>query len=394
MAPALDNLRHPRLLARPRRPVRDDAARRPRRDRRRRSSAAAPAVTATTRARGARPTTTPARRPTSSRSTATRRASSSTSPTPATSRGLARLALEADVVVENFRPGVMDGFGLGYDDAARRRTPASIYCSITGFGARRGRGAAGLRPPGPGARRADEHHRPARRRAAEGRRRARRRARRPVRDRRHPRRAAATASATGEGQRVEVDLLSSLLAALVNQGSAYTSGGVVPRRMGNAHPSIAPYELFAAADGELVLAVGNDRQFAALCDVLGAPGAGRRRALRDERRARRASRARCEPSSSASWRRGAAADWAAELTAARVPAGVVNDIGAAFALAERARARSDRQHPARGRHVGRPHAQPDRAVGDPAGVPLGAAAVRGAGGAPGARLASIGSLAG
>ncbi|WP_420821657.1 CaiB/BaiF CoA transferase family protein [Pseudonocardia acidicola] len=78
-------------------------------------------------------------------------------------------------------------------------------------------------------------------------------------------------AATGQGQRVEVDLLSSLLAALVNQGSGYTSGGVVPGRMGNQHPSTAPYELLRCADGDLVLAVGNDRQFAALCTVLGEP---------------------------------------------------------------------------------------------------------------------------
>jgi crotonobetainyl-CoA:carnitine CoA-transferase CaiB-like acyl-CoA transferase len=67
---------------------------------------------------------------------------------------------------------------------------------------------------------------------------------------------------TGEGQRVEVDLLSSLLAGLANQASAYTAAGVVATRMGNAHPSIAPYEPLATADGELVLAFGNDRQSA------------------------------------------------------------------------------------------------------------------------------------
>ena len=77
--------------------------------------------------------------------------------------------------------------------------------------------------------------------------------------------------ATGEGQRVEVDLLSSLLAALVNQASAYTGAGVVAQRMGNRHPSIAPYEPFACRDGELVIAVGNDRQFEALCAAVGLP---------------------------------------------------------------------------------------------------------------------------
>jgi crotonobetainyl-CoA:carnitine CoA-transferase CaiB-like acyl-CoA transferase len=132
---------------------------------------------------------------------------------------------------------------------------------------------------------------------------------------------------------VEVNLLSSTLAALVNQGAAYTGGGVVPSRMGNAHPSIAPYELFATADGELALAVGNDRQFAVLCDVLGVPlmagdprfadNAGRvahRAQLRDELQRLLAPRS--------------ARTWAAELTAARVPAGVVNDVREAFELAE------------------------------------------------------------
>jgi crotonobetainyl-CoA:carnitine CoA-transferase CaiB-like acyl-CoA transferase len=138
---------------------------------------------------------------------------------------------------------------------------------------------------------------------------------------------------TGSGQRVEVDLLSALLAALVNQGAAFTIAGVVPERLGNAHPSISPYELYPTADGELVLAVGNERQFAALCEVLGSPqlaedprftGNGarvaNRQALGAELRARLAARP--------------AVEWANELTAVRVPAGVVNDLRGAFALAE------------------------------------------------------------
>ena len=67
---------------------------------------------------------------------------------------------------------------------------------------------------------------------------------------------------TGRGQRVEVDLLSSLLAGLVNQASAYLNAGVVPGRLGNAHPSIAPYQTLDAADRPMVVAVGNDGQFA------------------------------------------------------------------------------------------------------------------------------------
>jgi crotonobetainyl-CoA:carnitine CoA-transferase CaiB-like acyl-CoA transferase len=240
------------------------------------------------------------------------------------------LALEADVLVENFRPGLMDRLGLGHDDLAVAN-PGLVYCSVTGFG--RGGGAAlpgydlliqavgGLmsitgtadgEPQKVGVALVDVlaglfasvgilaalQHR----------------------------------NATGEGQRVDIDLLSSLLAALVNQGSAYTAGGVVPARMGNEHPSIAPYELLPCADGDLVLCVGNDRQFAALCAVLGAPElAGDARFATNAARVehRRALRAALEERLATR----PAADWAAALIEARVPAGVVNDVAGAFALA-------------------------------------------------------------
>jgi len=139
--------------------------------------------------------------------------------------------------------------------------------------------------------------------------------------------------ASGEGQLVEVNLLSALLGALVNQGSAYTIAGVVPGRMGNEHPSIAPYAPFPTADGELVVAVGNERQFSALCEVLEAPelaqdprfssNSGRvdnRHELHEQMQARLATRP--------------ASEWARLLTEARVPAGVVNDVRGAFELAQ------------------------------------------------------------
>jgi crotonobetainyl-CoA:carnitine CoA-transferase CaiB-like acyl-CoA transferase len=74
---------------------------------------------------------------------------------------------------------------------------------------------------------------------------------------------------TGKGQRVEVNLLSSLIASLINQGSAYANTGLVPQAMGNRHPSVVPYETFQTADGVIALAVGNDTQFRRLCDLVG-----------------------------------------------------------------------------------------------------------------------------
>jgi crotonobetainyl-CoA:carnitine CoA-transferase CaiB-like acyl-CoA transferase len=241
------------------------------------------------------------------------------------------LAREADVIVENFRPGVMQRLGLGYEQL-RATNPALVYCSITGFGSGQGAelpgydllvqalgglmsitGAPDGEPQKVGVALVDIL---AGLFASVG----------ILAALRHR-------DATGEGQLVEVDLLSSLLAGLVNQASAFTIAGVVPSRLGNAHPSISPYELYETGDGELVLAVGNDRQFASLCEVLGAPELGRderfagngdrvanREALRTELLARLAERP--------------ASQWADELTAVRVPAGVVNDVRGAFALAE------------------------------------------------------------
>jgi crotonobetainyl-CoA:carnitine CoA-transferase CaiB-like acyl-CoA transferase len=101
---------------------------------------------------------------------------------------------------------------------------------------------------------------------------------------------------------MHVCLPGSLLAGLVNQASAYLNAGVVAGRMGNAHPSIAPYETLRAADRPIALAVGNDTQFARLATVVGGAALERRLATRP------------------------AAEWVAELTAAGVPCGVVNSI--------------------------------------------------------------------
>ncbi len=242
------------------------------------------------------------------------------------------LAADADVVVENFRPGVMDRLGLGYAELSAAN-PRLVFCSITGFGSGGGAalpgydllvqalgglmsitGAPEAEPQKVGVALVDVI---AGLFACTG----------ILIALRHRER-------SGRGQRVEVDLLSALLAALVNQGSAYTQAGVVGHRMGNAHPSIAPYEVFAAGDDDMVLAVGNDRQFGALCTVLGVPelATDPRFATNPERVANRAAlRERLERALAG---RGVE-EWVVELTAVGVPAGRVNDIGAAFALATR-----------------------------------------------------------
>jgi crotonobetainyl-CoA:carnitine CoA-transferase CaiB-like acyl-CoA transferase len=233
-------------------------------------------------------------------------------------------------MVENFRSGVTERFGLDYE-SVRRDNPGVIYCSITGFG--RGKGAilpgydlliqavGGLmsitgspdgEPQKVGVALVDVlaglFSAVGILAALEYRRRS------------------------GEGQRIEVDLLSALLGGLVNQASAYTVAGVVPERMGNRHPSIAPYEPLRCADRELVLAVGNDRQFAMLCDVLGVP-----ELARDPRFAVNAARVENRDALHGALeerlRTREASAWAAALSEAGVPAGVVNDIAAAFELA-------------------------------------------------------------
>lgn len=250
-----------------------------------------------------------------------------------TDEGIARaaeLAAGADVVVENFRPGLMSELGLGYEDL-RARNPGLIYCSITGFGSGAGAELPGYdlliqalgglmsvtgqpdgQPQKVGVALVDVLSGQF---ATVG----------MLAALRHR-------DATGEGQRVEVNLLSSLLAALVNQSSAYTSGGVVPQRMGNAHPSVAPYEVLPCGEGELVLAVGNDRQFRALCDRLGEPGLGTdarfatNSARVDHREELREHLVRLLKARDAR-------AWADLLTESRVPAGVVNDVAGAFRLA-------------------------------------------------------------
>ncbi|WP_255464953.1 CaiB/BaiF CoA-transferase family protein [Dermacoccus sp. PAMC28757] len=237
------------------------------------------------------------------------------------------LVTRADVVVENFLPGTMDRLGLGYDDVVALN-PDIVYVSITGFGDSALPGCdllvqavGGLMsvtgtPEAPtkvGVAMVDVvtglH-------AAVG----------MLAALRHR-------DATGEGQRVEVSLLSSLLSALVNQSGAHVMTGAVPRGMGNRHPSLAPYEIFATAGRPLAIAVGNNTQFAALSATLEHP-----EWASDPRFATNAARVEHRDELFALLERalaGADAEtWAARLADARVPAGPVNDLAQAFDLAD------------------------------------------------------------
>lgn len=242
----------------------------------------------------------------------------------------AELVRRADVVVENFRPGTLERHGLGYVDVAAVN-PGVVYVSVTGFGSRAGAdllgydfvvqavgglmsitGEAGGAPTKAGVALVD---------VLTG------------KDATIGVLAALAARArTGRGCRVEVDLLSSLLGALVNQASGYLGAGVVPHPMGNRHPSIAPYETLRCRDGLLAVACGNDGQFARLTRELGID------ALADDPRfatnaERVAHREALVAELEAVLLRDDAASWQRRLTAAGVPAGGVNDLAAAFALA-------------------------------------------------------------
>jgi formyl-CoA transferase/CoA:oxalate CoA-transferase len=180
------------------------------------------------------------------------------------------LLARADVLVENFRPGTMERLGAGYEAVAARH-PGLVYCSISGFG------QSGPRrlEPGYDAMMQAEAGLMSITGAADG----------------PPFRvgvavgdiatgmfavqgilaALVARGRTGRGQRVDIAMLDAVTALLTYQASSAFATGETPVRMGNRHPSIAPYDTFAAADGEFVLSVGNDEQFRRLSGVLRRP---------------------------------------------------------------------------------------------------------------------------
>jgi crotonobetainyl-CoA:carnitine CoA-transferase CaiB-like acyl-CoA transferase len=242
------------------------------------------------------------------------------------------LARRADVFVENFKPGGLVRFGLDYDSVTAEN-PGVVYASISGFGS----GPGGRSLPGydlivqaisgfmsltgePGG----EPYRAgvalfdvmAGLHATIG-----------VLSALHHR------HETGQGQHVEVNLLSSALSGLVNQTSAFVAGGVVPFRMGNSHPSLFPYEPLPCADGELIITAGNDGQFRRLCEVLGVPE------LVDDPRFRRnedrtAHRDELRPLLVERLRTRSKMDWFRDIIGAGVPCGPINTIDQGVAFAE------------------------------------------------------------
>jgi crotonobetainyl-CoA:carnitine CoA-transferase CaiB-like acyl-CoA transferase len=243
------------------------------------------------------------------------------------------LAARSDILVENFKVGTLARYGLAYPDLSTVN-PRLVYCSISAFGQDGSRkdepgydamiqamgglmsvtgvpdGEPGAGPQKVGVAVADLM---AGMYASTG----------ILAALRHRDR-------TGAGQHIDVALFDTQLAWLANQALNYLVGGEVPKRHGTAHPNIVPYQAFATRDGYLMLAVGNDRQFALFAEAAGAPGlASDPRYASNAQRVR--NRASLIPELAAIMRRVTTGEWIARLGAAGVPCGPINDIAAAFA---------------------------------------------------------------
>ena len=220
-----------------------------------------------------------------------------------------KLVARADVLVESFRPGVLERFGLG--------EPRRVSCHISAFGASDLPGYDLLLQAVSGLMHVtgEEDGRPLKVGAA-------------VIDLvcgLHATIGILAALRRDGFQRVEVSLMDSALVSLLNQASAFLNEGVSPRRMGNRHPSIAPYETY----GDIAVACGNDAMFARLCDVVGRPDLAERFPTNVERLDHRD-----EISAALEAAFATGEDWVERLNAAGVPAGPINDVPAAFAFAE------------------------------------------------------------
>ena len=240
------------------------------------------------------------------------------------------LAARADIFIQNFKPGGLKRFGLDYD-AVQQRNTGIIYASISGFGTAQGASLPGYDlivqamsglmsltgdPDGPAYRSgisvfdvmAGLH-------AAIG-------ILAALNHRNH----------TGEGQHVEVSLFASALSGMVNQTSAYVAGGIIPTRMGNAHPSLFPYEPLPTADLDLIIAAGNNGQFSKLCEILDLPELPRDPRFADTKDRNR-NRDALRPLLIERLRTRTAQEWFRRLSAAGVPCGSINNIEGGIAFA-------------------------------------------------------------
>ena len=246
---------------------------------------------------------------------------------------LRKLALQSDIVVENFKVGGLQKYGLDYE-SLKAENPCLIYCSVTGFGqdgpyAQRAgydlmiQAMSGMMSitgkadtePGGGPQRVGVafidiltgvYANAAILAALE------------VRNR------------TGVGQYIDMALLDVGMAVLANQAAGYLNTGKVPQRQGNSHPSLSPYQDFSTADGSMLLAIGNDGQFARFCEVAGHPEWAVD-ARYTTMAARNGNRDTLIPALQQVTATRTTAAWIALLEDKAVPCGPINDIAQAFA---------------------------------------------------------------
>jgi crotonobetainyl-CoA:carnitine CoA-transferase CaiB-like acyl-CoA transferase len=259
-----------------------------------------------------------------------------------------RLAQQADVLLENFKQGGLNQYRLDYE-SLRALNPRLVYCSVTGFGQTgpyapragydfliqgmgglmsitgRADGEDGAGPQKVGVALTDIMTGLYATIAVQA--------------------ALAERARSGRGQHIDLALLDVQVACLANQASNYLAGGVVPRRMGNAHPNIVPYQDFPTADGEMILAIGNDGQFAKFCAVADHP-----EWATDERFATNPQRVANRAALIALLRQATVMrsthEWIAALEAAGVPCGPINNLDEVF---------DNEQVIARGLQVDLPH---------------------------------------
>ncbi|MEY8881570.1 CaiB/BaiF CoA transferase family protein [Donghicola sp. XS_ASV15] len=249
--------------------------------------------------------------------------------TPEGQEAVRKLVVDADVLIENFKVGGLKKYGLDYE-SLREVNPRLVYCSITGFGqdgpyaARAGydyiiQGMSGLmsvtgspegQPMKVGVAVTDIFTGLYASNAIL--------AALYQRDR------------TGRGQQVDLALFDVAVGVMANQAMNYLATGDAPQRLGNAHPNLAPYQVFACSDGHLIIAVGNDAQFARFCELLGMPALAATQdfATNPERVANRAALDQALTPVIAGWTK---ADLLAACEVQGVPAGPINDMSEVFA---------------------------------------------------------------